>query len=89
MKRRAASRTRGEETESRLTRLETDMKYIKEQVSNHIPTTLSEHGTILESIQRKVGDVDAISRFLSVCLKFIGVVVTTVWSVKKLWPGHD
>lgn len=76
-----------DDTESRLTRLETDMSYVRQQVENHIPTALAEQRTILESIQRKVGDVDAISRFLSMILKAIGVVAGTVWSIKQLWGG--
>ena len=70
--------------ESRLTRLETEMGYIREQVENHIPTTLAEHGKTLETINRKMGDMDAISRFLSVCLKGLGVVWGAVMAVRQV-----
>lgn len=87
-KARKVARTQGEERESRLTLLESDMKYVKDQVSNHIPSTLEAHGQTLERIERRIGDMDAVSRFLSVCLKVIVGGATVIWSVKRLWPGQ-
>ena len=81
--------TRPNSVGSRLTRLETEMEYIKEQVSNHIPTELGQQRKILENINRKLGDIDAVSRFLSVCLKGVGIIGGAIWSIKKIWPGTN
>ncbi len=86
--RKTSQKNRDEDVESRLTALETDMGYVREQVENHIPTTLAEHGVILESIQRKLGDRDAVSKFISMCFKFVGALAGVVWSIKAIWPGH-
>lgn len=66
--------------ESRLTELETKMDFVSAQVSNHIPTSIAELKASLESIERKMGDVDAISRFVSVIMRGAVAVGTLVWA---------
>jgi uncharacterized coiled-coil protein SlyX len=73
--------------EHRLTALELTVGHISDQVDNHIPTILAEQNVVLDSIHRKMGDLDAISRFVSVCLKGIVTIATAIWAVKKLLPG--
>jgi len=86
-KKRIVRRTHGEDIEARLTRLETDMAYVRQQIENHIPHTLEAHGKMLENIQRRMGDTDAISRFLSICLKGVGIMAGAVWSIKSIFHG--
>ena len=69
----------------RVATLESETAFIKEQVSNHIPTELKAHRELLESIQRKQGDMDAISRFLSICLKGAATLVSLIWAGKQVW----
>jgi len=78
--------------EARLTKLESAVDYVKLQVENHIPTELSEHRVLLESISRRMGDMDAVSRFLSIVVKSVAAMATLVWSLKNIlpqWFHHD
>ena len=49
--------------ESRVSNLEKTISYISEQVSNHIPSTLTRHGEILEALWEKEKAESAISNF--------------------------
>jgi len=71
----------------RVVRLETNIKIIKKQVENDIPHELAVHRTILETLQRRSGDMDAVSRFLSLVLKAVATILAIIWSVKNLFGG--
>ena len=77
--------------EERLTALETemphiyaDLAYIKKQVSNDLPHQIEAVQTTVNLLSRKMGDMDAISRFLTVLIKGIAILMTVVWSTIQI-----
>jgi|GEM_PF-3217235 len=77
--------------EERMAVLETEMGHLKEdvafvklQVSNHLPHQIGAVQESVDKLARKMGDVDAVSKFLSVVIKGLAIVVTIIWSTIQI-----
>jgi hypothetical protein len=62
------------------------MGYVREQVSNHIPTALSELSASISRIEKRAIELDAVAKFSSVVLKSVVSLVTLLWGAKNLFP---
>ena len=87
-------RKREATVEGRLTKLETELphiyrelKGIKKRLDNDLPHQIATLEATVEKIGRRYGDLDAVSRFLSVCIKGVVVVLGILWSWRQVFGG--
>jgi hypothetical protein len=87
-------RKRSATLEERVTTLETELphiyrelKEIKKQITNDIPHQIAALEDSVEKIGRRYGDLDAVSRFLSVCVKGVALLLGVLWSWRQLFGG--
>jgi len=76
---------------NKVDKLDKDVEFVKSQVSNHLPTTLKEHGAILAMLKADAYDrkavQNAISRWFSIVMKILGfasIVVGLLFGLQKI-----
>ena len=73
--------------ETELPHIYKELKEINKRLDNDIPHQIAELRTDIEKLGRRYGDLDAVSRFLSVCVKGVAVVLGVLWSWRQVFGG--
>lgn len=73
--------------ETELPHIYRELKEIKKRLDNDLPHQIATLEAAVEKIGRRYGDLDAISRFLSVCIKGVAVVLGILWSARQVFGG--
>lgn len=83
-KREATLEERATKLETELPHIYRELKEIHRRLDNDIPRKLEEIRASVDVVARKYGDLDAVSRFLSVCLKGLALLAGAILSVKHI-----
>lgn len=71
--------------EAELPHLYQTLQTIQSKLDNDLPHQIAALQRSVETVSRRYGDLDAISRFLSVCLKGLALLLGTLWTARQLF----
>ncbi len=71
--------------EAELPHIYRELQMIKRKLDNDLPHQIAALQQSVDAVSRRYGDLDAISRFLSVCLKGLALVLGTLWTARQLF----
>jgi len=71
--------------EAELPHIYQELQGIRHKLDNDLPHQIAALQRSVEAVSRRYSDLDAISRFLSVCLKGLALLLGTLWTARQLF----